>query len=100
MYSLHLTVANLVLQIVDIFSNIFACKFIKHTFNIHQSLYRILWIDSITIIITLISILLVNITIFVSSIQYGHIGCFILGYLSHLGFYISPILTFLISFIR
>ena len=100
MYSNELTLVNLFFQFVGIFSNIYTCRFIRNTFDIHQSLYRILWIDSITIIISEISSFLVNITIVVSTIQYGHVACFILGYLTHLGFYISPMLVFLISFIR
>ena len=45
----ELTLANLILQVISVCANIYVIKFIKDTFDINQSLYRILWIDSITI---------------------------------------------------
>ena len=100
MYETELTIVNMVLQIISISNNAFTNKFIMNTFDIGQSLYRILWIDSITIILSIFCGILVNISNLVPSIHYGRVGCFILGYLSHTGFYITPFLTFLISFIR
>ena len=100
MYETELTIVILILQIISVSRNAFTFKVINDTFDTSQSLYRILLIDSVSTIVCVFGGLLIFIGLLVPTFHYGHVGCFILGYLSHSGFYITPFLTFLISFIR
>ena len=99
MYYTELTVANFFSQVISVCTNVYVIKFIKDTFDINQSLYRILWIDAITITLSVFSALLISLSSLVS-IPFGPVGCFVLAYLSHSGFYINPLFPFMISFIR
>ena len=96
----HLTIVNMVLQAISISTNLLTLKFIKDTFDITQGLYLILSIDSVTISVSVFSGFLIYASLLVPSMHYGNIGCFFLAYFSHLAFYTTPFLTFLISFIR
>ena len=94
-----LSIAKCVLVSIGTCTNLYTNRWIKQTFDIKQSLYRVLWLDSLTTTVSTLASL-IEVVGFLADVPYGTFGCFVIAYLSHAGFYTNPLLTFMISYIR
>ena len=94
-----LSIVKCVLVSIGTCTNLYTNRWIKQTFDIKQSLYRVLWLDSLTTTVSTFASL-IEVVGLLTDLQYGPFGCFVIAYLSHAGFYTNPLLTFMISYIR
>ena len=94
-----LSITKCVLVSIGTCTNLCTNRWISKTFDTNQSLYLVLWLDSLTTTVSTFAAVLEVLGSLVE-IPYGTVGCFGLAYFSHAGFYTNPLLTFMISYIR
>ena len=94
-----LSITKCILLSIGTCTNLYTNRWISRTFDTNQSLYLVLWLDSLTTTVSTFAAML-EVLGFLAELSYGTIGCFGLAYLSHAGFYTNPLLTFMISYIR
>ena len=94
-----LSITKCVLVSIGTCTNLYTNWFISKTFDINQSLYRVLWLDCLTTTVSTFASFLEVLWI-LAGFPCLPLVCLILAYLSHAGFYTNPLLTFMISYIR